>query len=124
MTHPYFVAKARDFMRRAGAAPDVDITGIARWAQIAYLASQAGHPRVRRRGIIVGEDGSVLAETRLSGKGPGPHVFHVDRPDLKRITGHDGPSYLGLATGAIHQATGLRVVHATFSDLCEGHLRR
>ena len=123
MTHPYFVAKARDFMRRAGAAPDVDITGIARWAQIAYLANQAGYSRARRRGIIIGQDGSVLAETRRVGRRRGL-VRHADRPDLKRITGQDGPTEVGLAMGAIRRATGLPVVHADYSDLCEGHLHR
>lgn len=85
--HPYFTAKASQWMRRAGGDPAA-AGDLARWAQIAWHAARPHNTcQLQRRGVIIAADGTLLAETRSCGRGPGPMVDHVDVADLRRLTG-------------------------------------
>lgn len=113
VTHPYFVAWARDWMRRVGGDPAC-AGELARWAEIARLAGMRG------RGVIVAADGTLLAETwqsrgRLTCR-------YVDTADLARLTGTTWyPNVLDMAMGAIRRAVGQGVAHASYWDVCTGH---
>lgn len=117
--HPYITAKARAWMLRAGGRPQ-DAAQLARWAQIAWHANRLGMPGVRNRGVIVTADGTLLAETRRCGHGPGLHAQHVDQASMERLTGSPYPTVLDMAIGRIHHEIGQPVAHARFSELCEG----
>ena len=125
-THPYFTAKARAWMVAAGGDPD-NADALARWAQIAWYAARtvSGAPdrahRFRYRGVIIGEDGTLLAETRRCGRKRGLTADYVDLGDLRRLTGtDDGPHVLDMAMARIRRAVGQPVAHVRFSDVCEG----
>ena len=112
ITSRYFVARARDWMRRVGGDP-TRAGELARWAEIARLAGMRG------RGVIVAADGTLLAETwqsrgRLTCR-------YVDTADLARLTGTWYPNVLDMAMGAIRRAVGQGVAHASYWDVCTGH---
>lgn len=112
ITNRYFVAQARDWMRRAGGDPAC-AGELARWAEIARLAGMSD------RGVIVAADGTLLAETwqsrgRLTCR-------YVDTADLARLTGTWYPNVLDMAMGAIRRAVGQGVAHASYWDVCTGH---
>lgn len=124
--HPYFVAKASEWMRRAGGDP-ARAGDLARWAQIAWHAGRSadGAPDhtggFRYRGVLIAEDGTLLAETRRCGRKRGPKADYVDLGDLRRLTGTDvGPHVVDMALGRIRRAVGQPVAHVRFSEVCEG----
>lgn len=112
MTHPYFVAKAREWMHRAGARPQ-DSADLARWAQIASAVGD------RTRGVIVAKDGTLLAETRRTTRAR-VNATYVDQAALARLTGSASPTVVDMAIGQISQAVGQPCALATWSDLCTG----
>ncbi|WP_103061542.1 hypothetical protein [Actinomyces qiguomingii] len=97
-----------------------DAGQLARWARNAWWANRLGLPGARSRGVIVAADGTLLAETRRHGHGPGPYTQHVVLADMLRLTGGEYPTEIGIAMGRIRQAIGQPVAHARFSELCEG----
>ncbi len=124
--HPYFVTKARAWMISAGGDP-AKAGELARWAQIAWYAARTatGAPDhthgFRYRGVIIAEDGTLLAETRRCGRSRGLQADYVDLGDLKRLTGTDGgPHVVDMALGRIRRAVGQPVAHVRFSEVCEG----
>lgn len=118
--HPYFTAKASQWMRRAGGDPAA-AGDLARWAQIAWHAARPHNTcQLQRRGVIIAADGTLLAETRSCGRGPGPMVDHVDVADLRRLTGAGYPTVVDMALGAIRRAVGQPVAHVKFSEVCVG----
>ena len=119
--HPYFTAKASQWMRCAGGDPAA-AGALARWAQIAWYASRPNNYvyRMQWRGVIIAADGTLLAETRRYGRGPGLMVDHVDVADLKRLTGAGYPTVVDMALGAIRRAVGQPVAHCKFSEVCVG----
>ena len=108
MTHPYFTARARAWMARASARPQ-DSSALARWAQTARLAGMAD------RGIILGRDGTLLAETRRR-RGH----YYVDPGDMARLGLTTVPTELGAAMGALRRAVGQAVAHAAYWEVCCG----
>ena len=116
--HPSFTARAAEWMRSAGGDPAA-AGDLARWAQIAWHAAMPHNTcQLQRRGVIIAADGTLLAETRSGGRGPGPMVSHVDVADLKRLTGAAYPTVVDMALGAIRRAVGQPVAHVRFSQVC------
>lgn len=109
-THPYFVAKAREVFSRAGG--DADKAGpLAEWAE---EAKQIGDPG---RGVIVAEDGQLVAATRhVAGIGIG--ASYVVKEDAERL-GLFG-NEVGLATAQLHRILGKRVIHVTMPEVTRG----
>lgn len=56
MTHPYFVAKAREIFARAGGDPEKS-SALAAWAEDARARMDSKH------GVLVAEDGTLVART-------------------------------------------------------------
>lgn len=118
--HPYFVAKAAQWMRRAGGRAE-DAEDLARWAQIAWHADRLGMAGARLRGVVIAEDGTLLAETRRSREpGRGVSAVCVVPEDLKRLTGAAVPNVVDMAMSAIGRAVGRPVRHVRFSEVCQG----
>ncbi|WP_159626729.1 hypothetical protein [Actinomyces sp. zg296] len=118
--HPYFAAKAAEWMSRAGGDP-ADSGDLARWAQIVW---HAAHDELGAciynsfiyRGVIIAQDGTLLAETFRSEEG----ADYVYRADLRRLGCGASANVVGLARGAIHQAVGQPVAYCRYSEVCEG----
>lgn len=108
MTHPYFTARARAWMARAGARPQ-DTDALARWAQTARLAD------LDDRGVIIGRDGTLVAETRRR-RGH----YHVAPGDMARLGLTTGSTELGAALGAIRRHVGQDVAHAAYWEVSCG----
>lgn len=112
--HPYYRQKARAWMRRAGARPQ-DAGDLARWAQNAALVGDPG------RGIIVAQDGTLVAETfRCYGLIP---TDYADLDAMARIIGTPKSFIANQADMAVHElarAIGQPCARATYSDLCRG----
>lgn len=108
MTHPYFTARARAWMARAGARPQ-DTDALARWAQTARLAD------LDDRGVVIGRDGTLLAETRRR-RGH----YYVAPGDMARLGLTTGSTELGAALGAIRRHVGQDVAHAPYWEVCTG----
>lgn len=108
MTHPYFTARTRAWMARAGARPQ-DADALARWAQ---TAREAG---LDDRGVIIGRDGTLVAETRRR-RGH----YYVDPGDMARLGLTTVPTELGAAMGAVRRAVGQDVGHAAYWEVCCG----
>lgn len=113
MTHPYFTAKAREVFSRAGGDPD-KAGPLAEWAE---EAKRIGDPK---RGVIVAEDGTIIAATRYQ-----PHAVgyqagatYVERADAARL-GLFGDE-AGLATAQLHRILGQRVIHVTMAEVTRG----
>lgn len=111
MTHPYFTAKARAWMARAGGRPQ-DATDLARWAQIAREAGLTDH------GVVIGKDGTLLAETRLL-RGM-VSARYVDADDMARLGLVGQSNELGLAMRAIRLQYNQPVAHAAYWEVCTG----
>lgn len=111
MTHPYFTAKARECFSQAGGDPD-NAGALATWAE---EAKQIGDSR---RGVIVAEDGELLAETRH-------YPATMSTPGVTYITKADAQRYgliveeVGMAAALSH-ITGRRTIHVTMSQVCTG----
>lgn len=109
MTHPYFADKAREAFRTAGGDPD-HADALAQWAEDAH---DIGDPD---RGVLVAEDGTLLANTRYSRGRVG--ATYVEDDDL---TKHDlAHREVGMALHALQRQTGQRVMHVKMSSVCRG----
>jgi hypothetical protein len=108
--HPYFTDKARDVFTKAGGDPDV--TGpLARWAQ--------DHKGKRGVGVIVAEDGTLVAETRhVDATDSTPGATYVTRQDASRLgmVWHE----VDLAMAELQHRTGRRHIHVKVSEVTQG----
>lgn len=105
----YFTAKAREFMHKAGGDPDL-AGPLAEWAQEARRINNTG------RGVLVAEDGTIVAQTHLTEGFV--RAWYVSAEDSRRY----GLSReeVGLARHDLGAIVGQRLVHATMSDVCLG----
>ena len=108
--HPYFTAKAQDAFSRAGGDPD-KAGPLAEWAE---QAKRIGDPK---RGVIVAEDGQLVAATRYV-TDPGISAWYVAKEDADRLQlfGNE----IGLATAQLHRILGKRVIHVTMPEVTRG----
>jgi hypothetical protein len=105
----YFDAKAREAFAAAGGDPA--LTGpLAQWAE-------AARDRDDVAGVIVAEDGTIIAETIRRGHLDGARATYVSDPDRK--LGLFGDE-VGIALGQIHHKIGQRVIHLTRAQLTRG----
>jgi hypothetical protein len=111
MTHTYFTDQARARIARAGGDPDT-AGPLAVWAE---EAKRIGDPR---RGVIVAEDGELVAETYHHGGGHRVGASYVVKADAKRW-GLDVEE-TGLATAALERIAGRRMLHVTMAEVCRG----
>lgn len=112
--HPYFTAKARAAIGRAGGDPD-RADALAAWAQHAHHA-HAHQAEDTRGGVVVAETGEILAETNWT-RG------RVGASYIRTVT-HDADRYLigrevGLAVGSLRRAHG-PAIHVRYSQVCQG----
>lgn len=104
----YFEAKAREAFANAGGDPA--LTGpLAAWAETAKHRDDV-------HGVIVAEDGTIVAETVRQGR-RGMHATYVSDPDGK--LGLFGDE-VGIALGQIRRKIGKRVIHLTRTQLTTG----
>lgn len=135
MTHPYFIHRAAQFMKEAGAGglSISDIMAIAEWAdtakkQVQDAEARGASPkeitRLTHRGIIIARDGSVVGHTELvdhyeltydSAVALG---FQTARGLVRRISVRSGGLRL------IAQKVGQQVIHGTYSELTSGRAPR
>lgn len=108
-THPYFIAKAREVLRKAEGNPD-NCAALAAWAEDARKINDCD------RGVIVAEDGEIVAATRYQ-RGL-PSATYVEPDDAMRY-GLFGCE-LGLALGQLKRATGKELIHVKMSQVCLG----
>jgi hypothetical protein len=115
----YFTDKARDMFSRAGGDPDLS-GELADWAE----ANAGGDSRL---GVIVSEDGRILAETRhvpAIASTPGATyvtaVTDVICADTERVVDRE----VGLALAALRRITGGGTIHVTYWDVCRGQAVR
>lgn len=106
---PYFIAKAREYMHKAGGDPDL-AGPLADWARAARAINDTN------RGVIVAEDGTIVAQTRRMGYPAA--ASYVTQEDAQRYGLH--AEEVGLAMGELRRITGQRLVHVTMSDVCCG----
>ena len=106
----YFTDKARAAFKAAGGDPD-NAGPLAAWAQ---HAKQEGRTRV---GVIVAEDGTLLAETFRS-NGP-VEAFYLTPADTIRLA-LTGANAINLAMGTLRRETGQNVIHVTAANLING----
>jgi acyl-CoA reductase-like NAD-dependent aldehyde dehydrogenase len=107
--HPYFTAKARDVLARAGGDPTRS-EALAAWAQQAREAADS------RIGVIVAETGEILAETRrTTGRVAAAYVRAVTNATDRDLVG----LVADLATGALARRHG-PAIHVRYSQVCQG----
>lgn len=114
-TRPYFTAQARKAFTEAGGDP-AHADALAAWAD----ALRTGPSYDSRIGVIVREDGTLLAETRhvpATGWSPGA-TYVVTELDPAAAEVRD--QEVGLACGALRRITGQGVIHVTASKVCTG----
>ena len=113
--HGYFVDKARRAFATAGGDPDLS-GPLAEWAQDARAAGDGSV------GVLVGEDGTILADTRhVSTRGIGAsYVTAVRNPAHAGFRQGVLEFEIGLAAGALRRLTGAGVVHIRYSQVCQG----
>lgn len=107
MTDSYFVAKAREVFARAGGDP-ANAGALAEWAE---EAKQIGDPK---RGVIVAEDGELVAATHYVAD-VGIGASYVVKDDAARL-GLFGDE-VGLAAAQISRTLGKRVIHVTMPEV-------
>jgi hypothetical protein len=110
----YFVDKARDVFAGAGGNPDLS-GPLAEWAS---KAREAGDPRV---GVIVAEDGTIIARTRHTpGNGSttcgGTYVY---RKDTARGEGGIG-EILDRAMARLAHEHDQPMIHVRYWEVCQG----
>lgn len=110
MTDSYFVAKAREVFARAGGDP-ANAGALAEWAE---EAKQIGDPK---RGVIVAEDGELVAATHYVAD-VGIGASYVVKDDAARL-GLFGDE-VGLAAAQISRTLGKRVIHVTMPEVTRG----
>lgn len=110
MTDGYFTAMAREVFSRAGGDPD-NAGPLAEWAE---EAKRIGDPK---RGVIVAEDGQLVAATRYVAD-PGISAWYVAKEDSAQL-GLFG-NEVGLATAQLHRILGKRVIHVTMPEVTRG----
>jgi hypothetical protein len=108
MTHPYFTAKAQALFITKGGDPD-NAGALAAWAEQAKANPTPG------RGVIVTEDGELIAETLNNPRAWATYVADADakRWDL-------WATELGMAMGTLTKASGKSVIHVRESDVTSG----
>lgn len=68
-------------------------------------------------GVLVGEDGTILANTRRSGSPvAATYVTSVTDPTHSEVVNLEA----GLAVGRLQRLTGQGVIQVTYSDVCKG----
>ena len=109
-THPYFVVKAREVFSRAGGDPD-------RAGELAVWAEEAKRIGDPKRGVIVAEDGTLVADTRyVADVGIGASYVVKEDADRLGLFGNE----VGLATAQIGRKLGQRVIHVTMAEVTRG----
>jgi hypothetical protein len=113
----YFTDKARAVFIRAKGDPE-NAGPLAEWAEAEWAAGY------NRQGVIVAEDGTLLAETRhtpATASTPGATYVTrllVDLPPHEAAT--IGSLEVGLATGALQRSTGQHAIHVKHWEVCTG----
>lgn len=113
----YFTAKATEALKSHGMG-DADVHALAEWAEKAK-AEAAEDEAARLRGVVIAEDGSIVAETiRKTSTWTKPGATYI-RPGAPIA----GGVVADLALGEIRRKTGQQVAVITFHDVCEGRVR-
>lgn len=111
---PYYLAKARDMLRRAGGDPDV-AGPLAEWAE-------RHRDDETVQGVVVAEDGTLVAETIRAREGNGrPGATYIAGADIERY--HLTHHVLDMALPDLRRAAGQQVIHVTRSEVCRGAAR-
>lgn len=105
--HPYFEAKARKVIQDAGGDPAV-AGALAVWADRVRASGDD------RRGVIVAEDGEIIAETER--RENATYVTEADRQRLALINGNE----LGLARAELRRRLGKNLIHVRAWEVCTG----
>ena len=124
---PYFLDNAREVLRHAGGDPD-KAGPLAEWAQDQRetMPQPDGGgveqiERSRHHGVIVAEDGQIVAHTWIPTDRLGRATsWHVRKEDLERHGVTADRTAVDLAQGALVQAIGQQVIHVTMSEVCFG----
>jgi hypothetical protein len=110
--HLYYRAKAAEVLINAGADPAVS-GPLAQWAQ--------AHRRdTTVDGVIVAEDGEILADTWRDRDANSPGAFYVSRETCRWDL---GANEVGLALGQLARLAGKQVIHVKWSDVCGGAMQ-
>ena len=113
-THGYFVDKARTVFTNAKGDPELSYL-LASWAEAAHATGDS------RVGVIVTEDGRILATTRHTpATASSPGATYVT--DVADGASHESVINLelGLALGSLRRLTGKRLIHVKYSEVCQG----
>nr|WP_300145453.1 hypothetical protein [Propionicimonas sp.] len=118
MSSEYFAAQAADVFMAAGGDP-ANSKPLAAWAEDARANRDW-----RRLGVVVAQDGRLIAETIRLNVLAGVTVTYVtdvlvDLPDPDDIDG----TILDLACGAIRQQIAMPVIHVPAWQVCSGRSR-
>ena len=119
MSSEYFEAQARDVFMAAGGDP-ANSRPLATWAEDARANRDW-----RRLGVVVAQDGRLIAETIRLNVLVGVTVVYVtdvlvDLPDPGDVDG----TILDLACGVIRNQIGQPVIHVPAWQVCTGAARR
>ena len=107
-TLPYFTAKARAVFAEAGGNPD-NSGKLAQWAQAAREIGDMN------RGVIVAEDGTIIAETKHLGGWAAAHYVTELHGDWD--LGHHNE--VGMAMSALRKHVG-PTIHVRYWKVCTG----
>lgn len=109
-THPYFVAKAREVLHRAGGDPDT-AAPLAAWAHAAK-----NNDDVNQHGVLVARDGSIVAETRhpRPGSPGGWSITSADRVRLGLM-----PASVDMVRAELRRR-GMETIHVRGWEVCCG----
>lgn len=118
MASKYFEAQAADVFGQAGGDP-ANSRPLATWAEDARVNRDW-----RRLGVIVAQDGTLIAETIRLNVLVGVSVTYVtdvlvDLPDPGDVDG----TILDLACGAIRQQIAMPIIHVPAWQVCSGRSR-
>lgn len=112
MTHPYFTAKARRIFTNARGNPD-NAGPLASWAESARRESADPD-----RGVLVAEDGTIVAHTRYVRARVSAHYVTACPLDTTQVNRE-----VGLATSSMARELGQAIIHVTFSQAATGASR-
>lgn len=122
MTHPYFVAKARTVFHRAGGNPD-NSGALATWAEEARSKADSKH------GVLVAEDGTLVAHTIWATSNIGPAYYIEDLlvdlgEDVRREVGltpsRTGGYRVATAMGTLRRAMRQPIIEVRYWEACTG----